>query len=366
MRKLTYVTTMLLLASIACGKKEAPPKPVPKVNVGTVKTETLPIGIDAIGHFTAFNSAEIKAQVEGRLLELHFKEGDAVEEGQLLFTIEPEPFEAAYQKSKATLEKNIANLQFAMEKYERYSTIAPEGYVSELDFHQYITDAKALEKTVMENIAELSLAKINLDYCYIKAPFNGITGKRMIDKGNLITDDGSTMLVIKQMDPIFIDFTVPERDFFKVLKYQQEKLAQNEKLTVKFEITELGEKEIEAELVLIDNKVDEKTGMIPLRAQVANCNMKYWPGTFVRSHLVLKEQECITIPASALSIGQKGQFAYVITKENKVEYRPIKPGEQVGDRIQILEGLKEGETVVTNGQINLRPGITIQIAGEKS
>ena len=360
MNKFQLTLCSCLLFASGCTKKDVEQKVLAKVHGEYAVAKKIPMQIEGIGHFVAFNSAQIKAQVEGRLLRLHFQEGQFVEEGDLLFTIDPRPFEANLEKTIAEKMQAQAKLQYAAEKVARYQTLLPENYVSTLDFLKFQTDKLNYEGMVLQKEAEIRLAEIDLEYCFIKAPFSGITGKKLIDIGNLITNDGSTLLVVKQIDPIFIDFSLPERDFLKIAKY-----FQNRALPVDIEFPDHPKSTFTADLILVDNEINKRTGMIPLRAQMPNGEAIFWPGQFVRANLIVTYIEnAVIVPELAVQIGQVGQYVYVIGRDNRAELRKVKVGEQVENYVQILEGVKQGELVVTEGQLNVRPGIEIQLKNQ--
>ena len=359
--KFSLLISVILLSLVSC-QKEPPKRREFKavVDAEYAVEQRIPVQIEGIGHFVAFNSAEIKAQVEGRLMELHFEEGQYVQEGSPLFTIDTKPYEAKLEMAIAERVQQYSKLQYAAEKVARYQTLLPENYVATLDYIKYQTDMTNLEGSVMQKDAEIRLAEINLDYCSINAPFSGITGKRLIDKGNLITNDGKTMLVIKQIDPIFIDFSVPERDFMKIANF-----CKDGTLEVEVAFPDHPDITFSATLMLIDNEIDKRTGMIALRAQMRNCENIFWPGQFVRSTLIVSHIEnAIMVPSSAVEMGQKGLFCYVI-KDNKAEYRSVKTGEIVNNMVQVIKGIQKDDLVVTQGQIGVRPGIETTIRNKE-
>ncbi len=357
---LSKLLILALLPMVSCGKKQDQEKAF-KANVKAeyAITKRIPIQIDGIGHFVAYNSAEIKAQVEGRLMELHFQEGQFVEEGAPLFTIDPRPFQAKLEQVVAERVQALAGFQYAAEKVARYQTLLPENYVSTLDYIKFQTDMIQYEGAVMQKDAQIRLAEIDLDYCFIKSPFSGITGKRLIDKGNLITNDGSTMLVVKQIDPIFIDFSLPERDFLKITRFLREGC-----LNVEIQLPDHPNITFSADLILIDNEINKRTGMIPFRAQLRNAESIFWPGQFVRANLIISHiNNAVLVPETAISIGQKGRYAYVI-KDNKAEFRLVEVGEQLGDHVQVIKGVQSGELVVTAGQLGVRPNIEVNVTNQ--
>lgn len=352
----------MLLGLTACHK---PPKPrtmpTPRVYVKKTKEATVPKRIPAIGHFTSVNSAEIKAQVEGRLLAIHYKQGQDVREGDLLLTIDPRPYEAALAKSDAQLLENLANLKFAKDRVNRYETLVTQNYVSQLDYDQYVSNMEMYEAQVKKDEASIMEAQINLDYCYIKAPFDGRIGKQLIDIGNLITNDGSTLLTIKQLDPIWVDFTVSERDLHLVQEYQREK-----DLTIEIEMPDQGGKKATGKLIVVNNEVDEAIGMVKLRAQLDNPKKTMWPGQFVRVNVVLTEMpHTVLVPLEAISIGQKGRYVYKLGDGNTAIYQGVELGETYGDWIEVKKGLHPNETVITKGQLNVRPNMKVQVVEKK-
>ncbi len=359
-KPVTILLALTLLAMVGCSRKPESKKSfTAEVKAEYAVPKRVPVQIDGIGHFVAFNSAEIKAQVEGRLMELHFNEGQFVGEGEPLFTIDPRPFEAELEKVIAERVQMVSKLQYAAEKVARYQTLLPENYVSTLDYIKYKTDMINYEGAVMQKDAEIRLAEINLDYCYIKSPFNGITGKRLIDKGNLITNNGYTMLVVKQIDPIFIDFSLPERDFLKISRY-----CLHGRLNVEIEFPEHPDINFTAELMLMDNEIDTRTGMIPFRAQMRNPERIFWPGQFVRANLIVSHiNNAVMVPESAVEIGQKGKYVYTI-KGNKAEYRTVETGERINNMIHITKGVEADDLVVTSGQLSLRPHIDVKVINQ--
>ncbi|MCH9811798.1 efflux RND transporter periplasmic adaptor subunit [bacterium] len=345
-----YLSSILLFTLTACNqpveKKEQPPK----VEVGEVIQKTIPIGLKAVGHCTAYNSAEIKAQVEGVLEKLHYEEGTLVKKGDPLFTIDPRPYKAALDKAIAVRAENIAKLKYSAEKVARYQSLLEEDYVSALDFDGFLKDLSEYEATVAANDADICLAEIDLDYCYIKAPFTGIAGKKMIDIGNLIANDGSTMVVINQIDPIFVDFSLPEKDFRSIMSYRKGK----DPLTVDVQVP--NSKVKKAKLLLVDNVIDVSTGMVPLRAQIANSDSFFWPGQYVEANLILKEEkDAILVPSKAIGNGKNGHFVFVIEEDGTASYKKVQIFNTYGSHTHVIGSLKKGDKVVTRGIINVKP-----------
>ncbi|MCH9616749.1 MAG: Multidrug resistance protein MdtA [Chlamydiia bacterium] len=336
---------------VSCKKAEQKKEPLPRVEVGLVEKKTIPIGLNAVGHCTAYNSAEIKAQVEGVLQTIHYTEGGQVNKGDLLFTIDPRPYQATLDKMIAVRAENLAKLKYSTEIVSRYESLLKEDYVSALEFDGFLRDLAEYEGTIAANDADIRLAQIDLEYCYIRAPFSGVAGKKLIDIGNLISNDGSTMVVINQIDPIFIDFSLPEKDFRTIMKYRKGHAP----LTVDIQIP--GEKKLrKATLLLVDNSIDPNTGMVPLRAQIQNKDSFFWPGQYVEANLILKEEkDALLIPSKAIGTGQKGRFVFVIDEDNTALYKKIETFNTYGEHTHIKADIKPGDRVVTRGIINVKP-----------
>lgn len=357
MRYLHCMIALVCLMSSCSKKQTLHVKPLTKVEVAQVQEITIPIFLEGIGHVRAFNYAEIKSQVEGELFEVHYEQGKEVEEGELLLTIDPRPYKAKLQEAEGMLLESKANLRFAEEKVGRYTKLVKEEYVSKLDYDEYVTNVEALLASIKKNEGTVADAKVNLEYCYIRAPFTGRVGKKLIDKGNLIANDGMTLVTLNQVQPIYVDFSLPEKELTKILKKQQ-----LENLVVKVYIPEVEPIEEEGRLIVIDNNIDPATGMIPLRAEFSNEQRLLWPGQFAKVRLILKEKErALLLPEQGVNLGQKGYFSMALDADNKVTLHPVKVGEKINGIWEILEGLNKGDKVITNGQINVTPGEEVEI-----
>lgn len=362
MKKTKAILSVALIMMISCSKgQKNQEKPAPKVGVTKAISKTIPLLVEGIGHVRAFNSAEIKAQVEGTLLQIHFEEGDEVQEGQLLYTIDPRPFIAKRDQVLAERASNIAKLSYAAERVARYKPLLPENFVSVLELINFQSDMEFYEAEIMKNEADLQLAEINLDYCFIKAPFTGVTGKRLIDVGNLIANDGKPLIILNQMDPIYIDFSVPEKNIMRLLMFQHQG-----NLNVEIAFPELPDKTFNAKLILVDNMIAKNTGMIPLRAQVDNPERLFWPGQFVSAKVTLTQiKNAILVPQIAINFNMDGPFIYVVNDKNEAEMRSVSLGEKIDDLVEVISGVKAGEMVITSGQIRVLPGKKVELKGDK-
>lgn len=357
--KVWYVAALCIIGfSTGCEKKKtAPTRPPMKVEVAEVQESTIPIFLEGIGHVRASNYAEIKSQVEGELFQVHYTQGQKVEEGELLVTVDPRPYKAKVQEAEGMLLESKANLRFAEEKVARYTKLVKEEYVSKLDYDEYVTNVESLLATIKKNEGSLDDAKVNLEYCYIRAPFSGRVGKRLIDKGNLIPNDGSALVTLNQMQPIYVDFSLPEKELTKILVKHNEK-----QLVVRVHIPETTTVKEEGKLIVIDNTVDPATGMVPLRAEFSNEKELLWPGQFAKVRLILREQpHAVLAPEAGINVSQKGYFALVVGADNKAINQPVKVGQFMNGIVEVLDGLKKGDLVITKGQLNVRTGEVVEV-----
>lgn len=357
MRSFIFLSCLTLSLCSCSKKKEVPKKQPINVEVAKSETATIPIFIEGIGHIKAYNHAKIKARVEGTLFDVLYEQGQVVEEGMPLMNIDPRPYEAKLIQAEGELEKYKADLTFAQDKVIRYSKLIDDNYVSQLHFDEYVANLEALQGSVKKTEGEILEAKLNIEYCKVRAPFTGRVGKRLVDKGNLVTNDGSTLLILNQIQPIFADFSVPEKDLLKIQKKQNK-----EPLKVKIKIEDVEDFDEIGKLIVIDNDINMQTGMIPLRALFENKKCLLWHGQFIKARLILEEKEnAVLIPSRAVNLGQKGDYVYVVDKGNKVKKVDVVIGERLGDLVEVVSGLEAKEMVVTKGQISLKTGAEVNI-----
>ncbi len=340
---------LFIVGSCSKGKQETPPHSFP-VKVATVKQETVPVYLETIGHVEPILTADITSRVEGEILEVFFEEGQKVEEGSLLFTIDPKPFQASLEKAKAKLEQDLAILQLSEEKVTRYQDLVKEAYVSQFDFDSFVSEYKQNQSLIAQDEANLLSAKINLDYCYLYAPFSGKMGILKIDRGNLIkTSQNQVLVTINQIAPIYVTFSISENELARVRHfYKKEPL----KVTASFE--SFSTPPLEGTLQIIDNQVDSKTGMVKMRALFTNEEEILWPNQFVSIRLYLtEEKEVLTIPSAAILKTTEGEKVFVLEKGDKVSLKTIKVGLKQNGIAVVKEGLKKEEIIITEGQENL-------------
>lgn len=322
-----------------------------------IKTEQrdVPLSLSAVGNVTSSISVAVTSRVTGQLLEVHFKEGEDVQEGQLLFTIDKRPFEATLREAEARLARDRAQLQKARDDLKRFERLAAGGYTSREQYEQSLTNAAALQATVKADEAAVDSAALQVDYCSITAPVTGRAGAVLIDKGNIIkaNDDNRHLVDIDALEPVHVIFSVPETHLSAVLQPRA-----SSPLTVF--AAPRGEAAVRGTLTLVDNSVDTRTGTIRLRATFPNKDRALWPGRFVAVNLELGvRKNAITIPLRCVLNGPQGTYVYVVDKENKAQVRPVTLGPEYRDLLVIENGLEPGDIVVADGQVRLAPGMSV-------
>ncbi len=355
---------IFLVLLIGCSKQKEPPAPpVFPVKIATAEQKDMDIFIEGLGHVESMTSIDIRSRIEGELMGIFFKQGAEVKKGDLLFTVDPKPYQASLLQAQGALEQSMANLAISEEKVKRYKTLAKDEYYSQIDYETLQSNFAANTGLVQQNKGQVDSAMINLDYCWIYAPIDGLTGILQIDYGNLVrADDTKPMITLNQMDPIFVTFSVPEIQLPQIQKW----VRKSEKpLKVQTAYESFKDEIFEGSLYLLDNTVDANTGMIKLRGLFDNKERALWPGQFIRTRLLLYTlKNAIVIPYSAVQMTINGPTGFVAKENNTVEQRSLKLGQRQEDTIIVLEGVKAGEKIVTDGQINLSDGIKISVKGE--
>lgn len=359
MRSAMMIACLLL---IGCQeKKAAPVAPTFSIRAATTTVKDMPIFIEGLGHVESIAAINIRSRIEGELTGVYFTQGQEVRKGDLLFTIDPKPYEASLKEAQGTLDQNLANLAIAEERVKRYKTLANDEYYSQIDYETLQANFASNLGLVEQNRAAVDSAAINLDYCWIYAPVDGMTGILQVDQGNLVSADGQTLVTVNQMAPIYVTFSIPEFQLPLVQKYLK---PGGETLKVLVAYESFKEDVIEGSLYMVDNMVDEKTGMIKLRGFFENKNRELWPGQFVRSRLVLTiQKDAVVMPFSAVQMSVNGNIVFVVKDDGTIEQRKIKLGQRQDDTVIVLEGLKGGERVAIDGQINLYQGAKVTIKG---
>ena len=377
---------------------ERPPAPV---TVAEAVMQDVPVYLDAIGKTAAQQTVAIQPQVSGRILKIHFADGANVRKGDILFTIDPRPFEATVSQAQANVTKDIAlkkqaeanlNRDQATAKWnalqvKRYAKLVEAGVVPREQYEQLAATAESSNATVEadraaihsadESIkadnAAVEKAKVDLSYCYIRSPIDGRAGQRLVDIGNVVNPGNAggnnistsstttgppsnALLVIERLDPIYADFTISQNDLSRV---QDQMHAGTLKTEVRLPETD---EMVAGQLTFLDNSVQNQTGQVNLRATIPNSDRKFWPGRFVNIRLVLNTiRGAVLVPATAPQMSAKGNYVYVVKQDMTVDQRQVTLGQRQGDQIVIENGVQPGEKIVTNGQVGVTPGGKVRI-----
>jgi multidrug efflux system membrane fusion protein len=328
------------------------------VLVATAQQKAIPIQIRAVGNGEPFATVSVKSQVTGVLMQAHFKEGENVKKGQMLFTIDPRPFESAVKQADANLARDVAQLQNAREQARRYAELLKKQYVSQEQYDQIRTNADALESVVDADKAAVENAKVQLSYCYIYSPIDGQVGSLLVNEGNLVRiNDGTPLVVINQLTPINVTFSVPEQHLADI---QRQMAAGTLKVDARFPSDE-GRPE-QGSLAFVDNAVDRQTGTIKLKAEFKNSAKRLWPGQFINVAVTLSTQaDAVVVPSEAIQVGPDGQQVFIVKEDKRVEVRPVTVGQTQEGEAVIVKGLTAGEMVVREGQFLLAPGSQVEI-----
>src|SRR5216683_2454088 len=349
------ILLFLAFFSPACGGKKDPQafeRPPAPLSVAAAVTRDVPVYLDEVRKCVAREVVSIQPQLSGRITQLHFRDGGDVKKGDLLFTIDPRPFEAQLHAAQADLARASAALNLAKSQWTRAETLIATKAISQ---EEYDTRKNAVELTqaqVQQAAAAAETARLNLEYCSIRSPIDGRAGHRLVDVGNVVTANTTTLLTIERLDPIYADFTVAQNDLTAVQKNMKAG-----DLRVEVRLPDEPDKPVLGALTFLDNAVADATGTVTLRATVGNSEHRLWPGRFVRVRLLLSTiRGAVLVPAVAPQLSGKGSFVYVVKTDSTAEMRPVKTGQRQGDFLVIEEGVKPGEKVVVSGQLGVTPG----------
>jgi multidrug efflux system membrane fusion protein len=350
-----------------------------------VGEKTVPINIDVIGNVEAYSTISVKAQIGGQLTTVSFHEGDFVKKNDLLFTIDPRPYEAqlnqaeanlardtaALSQAQANLARDMANEKYMQAEAGRYQKLADQGIISRDQRDQIAANADALSQSVLADRAAIESAKaqigaskaaienvrVQLSYTKIVSPIDGRTGNLTVKQGNIVAPNTMEMMTITELEPIYVTFSVPESQLGDIKRY----MGQGKLMVMATPQDDNTQKE-SGYLTFIDNSVDATTGTIKLKGTFQNADKKLWPGQFVRVTLQLTTRpNAVVVPNQAVQTGQDGQFVYVVKDDKTVEMRPVVTSTRVDQELVVDSGLQPGETIVTEGQLRLAPGSRVQV-----
>jgi multidrug efflux system membrane fusion protein len=360
--KLIVLFALFLVISACSGnsKTKQAARVVP-VKTGDVMQQNIPVQINAIGNVEAYNTVSVKALVGGEIISVHFNEGQDVRQGDVLFQIDPRPYEAALRQAEAQLARDVAQAKNAEEQAKRYEVLVQKDYVSKDQYDQLRSSADALAAAVQADKANVENGRLQLAYCTIKSPIDGRVGSVLINRGNVIKANDLTMVTINKIVPIYVTFSLPEQNLANIKKYMTEG-----SLKVDAVIPGDEKRPAHGKLTFINNSVDAATGTIQLKGTFENKDRSLWPGQFINVVLTLTtQQNAVVMPSAALQAGQQGQYVFVVKPDLTVESRPVTVAWSYGDLAVVAQGVTPGEKVVTDGQLNLITGVKVELKGEQ-
>ncbi len=360
--RITVLT--LLVALVGCGDKSKSGSRgrgaggAAPVYVGKVQRKVVPLTVDAIGAVEPIRTASIRSQVTGTLQKIMFQEGQEVKAGDLLMEIDPRPSQNALRSAEADLQKNRVQFENAQSQVERYRALNANAMISQEEFRTILDNERTLRAALAASEAAMEIAKLQLEYCVIRAPISGRTGNLGAHEGDLVraSDANVVLVVINQLTPIYATFSVPQQFLGDFSRYRAAgKIFVAGRPSGSTEFTEKGE------LTFLDNNVDATTGTLKLKATFTNEAHRLWPGQFVSVRITLSSPEVLVVPASAIQNDQKGQHVFVVKADKTAEFRSITVERTVGEDAVVTQGLAEGETIVIDGQLRVLSGKPVDI-----
>ncbi len=328
------------------------------VTATTVVQKPMPIDIRVIGTAEPYSTVAVHAQITGQLTSVSFKEGDDVQKGQALFTLDRRPLEGMLRQAQAVLDRDLAQAANAKAQAQRYQDLAQRGIATREQVDQITANAAAIEATITADRAAVEGARVQLQYATIASPISGRTGALMVHEGNLVrANDTTPLVVINQVAPIYVTFGIPEAQLPDLKRYMAQRSLHVEARAP----NEVGPAST-GKITFVDNTVDQTTGTIKIKGTFANADRRLWPGQFINIVVTLTtDSAAIVVPAGAVQTGQQGTYVFVVKTDQSVDLRPITVARSTGTESVIKSGLQPGETVVTDGQLRLVPGTKVSI-----
>lgn len=330
------------------------------VHAAAAVQKDVAVRLRAIGTVEAYATVSVKSRVDGQVAQVHFREGQSVHRDDLLFTIDPRWFEAALRQAEANLARDRAQAENAEVEAQRLRRLLDQRIVSQDEYDEAKTRAAALRATVKADEAAVENARLEVLYCHIRSPIDGRVGQILVDLGNVVKSDETTLAVVNQIRPIYVNFSVPQRELPAI----RQRSAEGE-LTVEVYVDDRREQPIAGRLSFINNEVDTDTGTVLLKGEFANQDEALWPGQFVDTAVTLAvRRDAVVVPSVAVQTGQQGQYVFTIGADGTAELRPVRVTEDLGDELVIAEGLRAGERVVTDGHLQLAPGVPVEVKND--
>ncbi len=336
----------------------APNQPAVPVTIARVVEKEMPLEVSAVGTVEAYSTVAVRAQVTGEMKAVNFRQGDDVEAGQVLFSLDPRPLEAALNQAEANLQRDSAQAANAKVIAQRMEDLVERGVGTREQRDTARTTQAALEAVVGANTAAVENARVQLQYATIRAPISGRTGVLMVNAGNLVrANDQTPLVVINQVSPIYASFGIPEALLADLRRYMTQRELEVEATPP----NESGPPAV-GRITFVDNQVDQTTGTIRIKATFPNASRSLWPGQFVNVIIRLsRDPHAMVVPSVAVQAGPEGHYVYVVKNDQTVEMRKVTVKRTAGTETLLQEGVKAGETVVTDGQLRLVPGSRISV-----
>jgi len=357
------LTLLLIVVTLGCGQTKpstarASTSQIVPVSVAVAEQRDLPIYLKGLGSVTAFNTVSVRTRVDGQLSEVNFKEGQYVKQGELLAVIDPRPYQVALSQAEAQLFKDQASLRDAQLNYERYKGLLQDsGAMSQQQVDTQKATADQLEGAVRSDQSAVDNAKLNLVYCHITSPISGRIGLRLVDIGNMVhATDTNPLLVITQLQPIAVIFTLPQDDIPEVMQHMQHGTLEVDAYS-QDDQTKLST----GKLLTVDNQIDQTTGTVKLKAIFENKDSQLWPNQFVNARLLLETRKNSTVvPAAAIQRGPQGSYVFVVKPDKTVEVRDVTVPFTQNNVSLVASGVQPGEQIVIDGQDKLQSGSKVE------
>jgi multidrug efflux system membrane fusion protein len=346
---------LVLAAGCSRGGAGGPPKRVP-VSIARAEQRAVPYEVLATGTVEPRQTVSVQAQVTGVLTSVAFHEGDDVTLGQVLFQIDPRPFQAALQQAQAGLARDVAQATNAQLEANRYADLVKQDYVTQQEYQEKRATADALTATVRADSATVANAELNLGWATVRASISGRTGRLLVRPGNLVQASADPLVVINQIHPILVRFAVPGQSLPQVQRYRGNRLSVLVSPSGQDTASSAGV------LTFVDNNVDTTTGTVLLKAEFANRENALWPGEFVNVRLQLYvDEKAVVVPSQAVMTGQQGTYVFVVGQNGTAQAQPVTVARASGGYTVVSQGVQAGDQVVTDGQLRLVSGAAVEV-----